>query len=78
MVYSYSYGVNKNYLFDVLSALVSLCMNRLSEYCEILGSHIGVAEDSSLLGCYALLLGVWFLMFRRIVVSSCSVSNSGT
>jgi len=56
-------------------ALLSLCTTKISEYCEILYSHIGIAEDTSLVGCYALLLVEWFLMFRRKVVLSCSVQN---
>jgi len=29
--------------------------------CKIWSSHIGTVEDSSLLGCYAVLLGMQFL-----------------
>jgi len=57
-------------------ALLSLCTTQLSEYWEILHSHISTAEDTSLVGCYALLLVEWFLMFRRTVVLSCLVGNS--
>jgi len=32
----------------------------------------GVAEDSSLLGCYTVLLGMWFMTFLRVIVLSFS------
>ena len=35
---------------------------------EILGSHIGVGEDLSLLGCGAMSSGEKFLKFRRILI----------
>jgi hypothetical protein len=36
--------------------------------CEIYGSHSGVAEDSGLLRCYAILPGNYFLMFRKMML----------
>ena len=40
-------------------------------YCEIWGSHSSVTEDSSFMGCYAVMIGKQVLIFRRIVVPSC-------
>jgi len=37
------------------------------------GSHSGVAKDARCLGCGAFSFGEWFLMFKRIVVSSPSL-----
>jgi len=59
--------------YVMFCALLSLCTTQLSEYCKILHSHIGNTEDTSLVGCYALLFSEWFLMFRRTVMLLCSV-----
>jgi len=41
--------------------------------------YSGVAEDSSLLGCYTVLLGKWFMTFLRVIVLSFSQSvKTGT
>jgi len=34
--------------------------------CKILGFHTGVAEDSSALGCYAMLTGTFYLVCLRL------------
>jgi len=36
--------------------------------------YSGVAENSSLLGCYTVLLGKWFMTFLRVIVLSFSQS----
>jgi hypothetical protein len=43
---------------------------------KILGAHSGVAEDSSLLGCYAVLTAKDVPTFRRILLPSSSGSFS--
>jgi hypothetical protein len=40
---------------------------------KLLDTHIGVTEGSVLLGCCIVLLGLWFLMFWRIMQPSSSV-----
>jgi len=40
--------------------------------------HLKERKKSSLLGCDAVLLGEWFLMFPQNIVPSCSGSNSPT
>ena len=43
---------------------------------KIWGSHSGIAEDSSILGCATVSLGRLFLMFLRVIMPSSSWSNS--
>ena len=45
-------------------------------YNNIWGSHSSVAEDSCLLGCDAVLLGEWFLIFWRTVSTFPSSSRN--
>jgi len=43
---------------------------------RICGSHIGIAEDSCLLGCYAVPLGLQLPTIRNVVAPSPSGSSS--
>jgi len=43
---------------------------------NILSSYGGITENSCLLGCNAVSLGVWFPTFRSTIVSSKSLKTS--
>ena len=44
--------------------------------CKLSGSHNGVAEDSSLLGCDTLLLSEWVIIIQRYFVPPTSGLSS--
>jgi len=57
-------------------SMFQLSWYRVYLFCKIWGSHNDDAEDSSLLGCDAVLFGAQFATFRRIIMPSSSHSNS--
>ena len=55
---------------------VSYCRLNIIKHSEILGSHSGVDENQSLLGCDTVWMGNWFPVFHRIMPPSFSRVSS--
>jgi hypothetical protein len=55
---------------------VSYCHLNIIKHSQILGSHSGVDENQSLLGCDTVWTGNWFSVFHRIIPPSFSRVSS--
>ena len=64
-----------NRFFSIIELLPCQCLQFTKVFCQILGLHSGIVEDSSLFACHTVSTGKELLTFRKIILPSSSRSS---